>query len=338
MFKLSLLLIFSLLNFFIVRNINFFSKKINILDIPDKNRKLHSKPIFLGGGILLYFNYILAVIINSYFEFSNNDLFLINDYRSFVTWIVVPSALFAVGLIDDKFDLGPFTKLVLLTIIYLFGIFADETLLITEINLMSIDYIYYLGSFSIFFTLFSFLIFSNAFNMLDGIDLNVGIYTLFVISFFLLRVNFNFILILILLSVMFFLFLNFKKKVFLGDSGANLLSGLIAILFIKSFNANYLFKSDEILMIMLLPGLEIIRLFYLRILNKKNPFKADRNHLHYLILEKFKSRNIQHYTASGLINLIFLSFTCLFFFYKTIFLLFAATAFYFILIRFLYKH
>jgi len=338
MFKLSLLFIFALLNFFIVRNINFFSKKINILDIPDKNRKLHSKPIFLGGGILLYFNYILAVILNSYFEFSNNDLFLINDYRSFITWIVVPSALFAVGLIDDKFDLGPFTKLLLLTIIYLFGIFADETLLITEINLISTDYIYYLGSFSIFFTLFSFLIFSNAFNMLDGIDLNVGIYTLFVISFFLLRVNFNFILILILLSVMFFLFLNFKKKVFLGDSGANLLSGLIAILFIKNFNVNYLFKSDEILMIMLLPGLEIIRLFYLRILNKKNPFKADRNHLHYLILDKFKSRNIQHYTASGLINVIFLSFTCLFFFYKTIFLLFVASAFYFILIRFLYKH
>jgi len=338
MFKLSLLFIFALLNFFIVRNINFFSKKINILDIPDKNRKLHSKPIFLGGGILLYFNYILAVILNSYFEFSNNDLFLINDYRSFITWIVVPSALFAVGLIDDKFDLGPFTKLVLLTIIYLFGIFADETLLITEINLMSTDYIYYLGSFSIFFTLFSFLIFTNAFNMLDGIDLNVGIYTLFVIAFFLLRVNFNFILILILLSVMFFLFLNFKKKVFLGDSGANLLSGLIAILFIKNFNINYLFKSDEILMIMLLPGLEIIRLFYLRILNKKNPFKADRNHLHYLILDKFKSGNIQHYTASGLINVIFLSFTCLFFFYKTIFLLFVATAFYFILIRFLYKH
>jgi UDP-GlcNAc:undecaprenyl-phosphate GlcNAc-1-phosphate transferase len=137
---------------------------------------------------------------------------------------------------------------------------------------------------------------------------------------------------------MFFLFLNFKKKVFLGDSGANLLSGLIAILFIKNFNINYLFKSDEILMIMLLPGLEIIRLFYLRILNKKNPFKADRNHLHYLILDKFKSRNIRHYTASGLINVIFLSFTCLFFFYKTIFLLFVATAFYFILIRFLYKH
>ena len=107
------------------------------------------------------------------------------------------------------------------------------------------------------------------------------------------KVNFNLSLILILFSIIFFLYLNLKKKVFLGDSGANLLSVIIAMLFIKNFNINYLFKSDEILMIMLLPGLEIIRVFYLRISNKKNPFKADRNHLHYLILDKFKAFNVQ---------------------------------------------
>jgi UDP-GlcNAc:undecaprenyl-phosphate GlcNAc-1-phosphate transferase len=278
------------------------------------------------------------MLVISMFEFSFNNLFLINNYQSFVTWFVVPSAFFLVGLIDDKFDLGPFIKLLLLTIIYLFGVFADRTLLITEINLMSVNYIYYLGSFSLFFTLFAILIFTNAFNMLDGIDLNVGLYTLVVIFFILLRVNFNLSLMLILLSIIFFLFLNLKKKVFLGDSGANLLSVIIAILFIKNFNINYLFKSDEILMIMLLPGLEIIRVFYLRILNKRNPFKADRNHLHYLILDKFKSTNIQHYTVSGLINVFFLSFTCFFFYYKILSLFIVATIFYFILIKFFSKH
>jgi UDP-GlcNAc:undecaprenyl-phosphate/decaprenyl-phosphate GlcNAc-1-phosphate transferase len=338
MLKISLLLILALINFFIVKKINFLSEIINILDIPDKDRKLHLKPIFLGGGIILYFNYILIISINSYFEFSHNNLFLINNYQSFVTWFVVPSALFLVGLIDDKYDLSPYIKLMLLTIIYLFGIFTDKELLITHINLMSVNYIYYLGSFSILFTLFSFLIFTNAFNMLDGIDLNVGLYALIVIFLILLRVNFNFSLMLILFSVIIFLFLNFKRKVFLGDSGANLLSAIIAILFIKNFNINYLFKSDEILMIMLLPGLEIIRLFYLRILNKKNPFKADRNHLHYLILDKFKSINIQHYTVSVLINFVFLSFTCMFFFYKTLLLFVVASVFYFILISFLYKN
>ena len=94
MFELSLFLIFAVLNLFILRNLNFFSKRINILDIPDKKRKLHSKPIFIGGGIILYFNYILILIINSFFEFCFNNLFLINNYQSFVTWFVVPSAFF----------------------------------------------------------------------------------------------------------------------------------------------------------------------------------------------------------------------------------------------------
>lgn len=114
MLESTLFLIFAILNFFIYRNLNFFSKGINIFDIPDKNRKLHSKPIFLGGGIILYFNYILILTINSYFKFSNNNLFLISDYQSFVTWFVVPSAFFLVGLIDDKFDLWSIHKITII--------------------------------------------------------------------------------------------------------------------------------------------------------------------------------------------------------------------------------
>jgi UDP-GlcNAc:undecaprenyl-phosphate GlcNAc-1-phosphate transferase len=329
--------IFLLINFFIVLNIDYFSKKIEIFDIPDNIRKLHSKPIFLGGGLILYCNYVLVVILNSYFEFSNSKLLQINDYTSFVTWFAVPSALFIVGLIDDKFNLTPFIKLLLLAVIYLFAIFTDRTLLISEINLISYNYIYYLGSLSLLFTLFSFLIFTNAFNMLDGIDLNAGIYTLVVIFFILLKNNLNFNLILISISILFFLYLNFKNKVFLGDSGANLMSCIIAILLIKNFN-NDLFKSDEILMIMLMPGIEIIRLFYLRILKKKNPFKPDRNHLHYLIIDKFKPRNIQHYTVSVLINIFFASFSCLFFFYNTHLLFLMVIVLYLTLIKFFSKN
>ena len=84
MFELTLFLFFTILNFLILRNINFFSKRINILDIPDKNRKLHSKPIFLGGGIILYFNYILILTINSYFKFSNNNLFS-KKFKKFIS-------------------------------------------------------------------------------------------------------------------------------------------------------------------------------------------------------------------------------------------------------------
>ena len=36
----------------------------------------------------------------------------------------------------------------------------------------------------------------------------------------------------------------------------------------------------------MLPGLDMFRVFIERIFKNKNPFLADRNHLHYLLLDK----------------------------------------------------
>ena len=38
---------------------------------------------------------------------------------------------------------------------------------------------------------------------------------------------------------------------------------------------------------MLIPGIDLIRLFLIRILNKRNPLSPDRLHLHHLLLSKF---------------------------------------------------
>ena len=38
---------------------------------------------------------------------------------------------------------------------------------------------------------------------------------------------------------------------------------------------------------MLIPGLDLIRLFILRILKKRNPLSSDRNHLHHLLIAKY---------------------------------------------------
>ena len=44
--------------------------------------------------------------------------------------------------------------------------------------------------------------------------------------------------------------------------------------------------QDQIVLVMLLPGLELMRLFVIRLASKKNPFSAHRNHLHHLLLRK----------------------------------------------------
>jgi UDP-N-acetylmuramyl pentapeptide phosphotransferase/UDP-N-acetylglucosamine-1-phosphate transferase len=82
------------------------------------------------------------------------------------------------------------------------------------------------------------------------------------------------------------LILNFCNKVFLGDGGSLLIAFVIGYFTISLYNKNY-FKSDDIIILMIVPGFDMFRLFLVRILNKRNPFKGDLNHLHHLLKNNF---------------------------------------------------
>ena len=58
--------------------------------------------------------------------------------------------------------------------------------------------------------------------------------------------------------------LNFLNKSFLGDSGTLLISFILSFIFIKLFNNQIILNSDEILIYMLIPGIDMIRLFFLK--------------------------------------------------------------------------
>ena len=64
-------------------------------------------------------------------------------------------------------------------------------------------------------------------------------------------------------------------------------SFIISYLFIKSHNSYGKFYADEIFLIMMIPGIELVRLAVSRLLNKKHPFSPDRNHIHHIMLNKF---------------------------------------------------
>ena len=41
---------------------------------------------------------------------------------------------------------------------------------------------------------------------------------------------------------------------------------------------------------MILPGIDMLRVFIKRILNKKSPFAADKNHIHHILLKTFSHK------------------------------------------------
>ena len=66
------------------------------------------------------------------------------------------------------------------------------------------------------------------------------------------------------------------------------LAFIISYIIIKSYNINQsLFFTDEIFVLMALPGLELFRLFLFRVAKGKHPFKGDADHLHHLLLKYF---------------------------------------------------
>ena len=83
------------------------------------------------------------------------------------------------------------------------------------------------------------------------------------------------------------MYLNYFNKSFLGDNGTLLLSFIISVIFIKLFNESVISYSDEILIYMLIPGIDMIRLFFERIKKGRNPFSNDRLHFHHLLLNKY---------------------------------------------------
>ena len=287
MSQFEILVIFFILNLFLVLNfekINFFQI---IIDKPDKLRKFHKKKVALAGGIILFINIVFyCFFLNLNPEFISKEIYFMNLYE-LNFFILTCTLIFMLGIIDDKFDLNPLNKFFFLIIIIGQYILINENILINTIQLSFLNKSINLGNYSYLFTLFCFLVFLNAFNMFDGINLQSSCYTFIVLIYFLYLSSDSIFIYFLIIFILFFKYLNFLNKSFLGDSGTLLISFILSVIFIKLFNKNLIIYSDEILIYMLIPGIDMIRLFFERIKKGRSPFSYDRLHLHHLLLEKY---------------------------------------------------
>jgi UDP-N-acetylmuramyl pentapeptide phosphotransferase/UDP-N-acetylglucosamine-1-phosphate transferase len=97
-------------------------------------------------------------------------------------------------------------------------------------------------------------------------------------------------------SLLGFLRYNFSptNKIFMGDTGSLIVGFVVAVLSIKfvqhnvfNTNPNSVYRNAPVIAIVLLsvPIFDTLRVFGLRILKGKSPFKADRLHLHHLMVD-----------------------------------------------------
>lgn len=270
-------------------------------------RSSHNSIATRSGGLSIY---IVLIIISIYFYINSIEIFNFS--------ILVPlSILFFVGIYDDFYKVD--FKLKFIFQIIVAKIIIDNGLLIDNFH-------GFLGVFEInrvlaqLVTIFIIISITNAINLIDGIDgLLISVSLIFIISyeyFASVSSDFNFLSCIIVSALIPLYYFNFRKKqkIFLGDSGSYLLGGIISIYVLNIISFGYRIRPEFdvnkiifVISILIYPIIDIIRVFSLRIINRKSPFIADKNHLHHIILKQ----NNSHFMTTVIISC-FIIFTIIF--------------------------
>jgi UDP-GlcNAc:undecaprenyl-phosphate GlcNAc-1-phosphate transferase len=318
------ILIAYLVTFFLMPFIINLAKQSKLYDVPDE-RKTHNYLVSSLGGIGIFTGLAISLLLTSDFKNSNAE---------FQYYLAAFFIVFIIGVIDDIFVLPPWKKVIgqLLTVAV---IMLKAHLLITNLyGFLGINQLNIVASYTI--TFFAIMLIVNAFNLIDGIDGLAGclglVASVLFALFFLINHNFSYAILGFSMAgaILSFLVYNFHPaRIFMGDSGSMLIGLVNTVLFLKFVNTGNTVTDYPVpcapaigFAILIIPLMDVLRVFCIRLSKGKSPFSADRNHIHHLLLNKGLNHSSVTLLLLGL-SLVFASCTFLFR-YSNINILFAA--------------
>lgn len=269
---------FSLILTPIVRNL---AIKVNAVDIPKDDRRIHKKPIPLLGGIAIFFSFVIGII------FQRDGL----NFQE-IGMIIGATIITVGGILDDIKEIKPLYKLMFqlsatfvliafgLKINYLTNPFTSSELFIN------------IGILSIPLTILWIIGVTNAFNLIDGLDgLSAGIgfissMTLFIIAILNNRYETAIMTAILGGALLGFIPYNFNPaSIFMGDTGSQLIGFLLAAISIKgAIKSAAAFSLAVPILAFGLPIYDTLFAMVRRKINGKPIMQADKGHFHHRLL------------------------------------------------------
>ena len=292
---INFLLFFVTFSIFLI----YFCRKNNlIVDFKiEKHKRFSSKlkSSSIGGIFLIIFLFYEYILVN-----QNVNLF------------IALFSLFTIGLLSDIKKLNSVGLRFFLQTILIIIFTHINGLEITNTRIEYLDTIISNKIANIIFVSFCLMVLINGSNFIDG--LNGLLIKYFILIYLVILFNFNetfyvetdFLLNLILILSIILLF-NLLNFIYMGDSGAYLLSLFSGIYLINfSFN-NQQISPFFIIVLLWYPCFELLFSMIRRLIMKSETHKPDTNHLHqlmyYFIKKNFKLRHsVIHFSTSLFIN------------------------------------
>ena len=250
---------------------------LGMIDKPDP-RKVHVVPIPRVGGIGIVIGAILPLFIWLPF----------NDLN--ISILIGTLILLVFGTWDDMKELGHYVKFVgqfgAASVVVYYGDLYVQSFPFMGLDLLS-------ESVGRPFTVIAIVGMINAINHSDGLDGLAGgesLLSLAAISYLAYIYGGHEVLIIAVAATGgIFGFLRFNShpaRVFMGDGGSQFLGFILAVLVILlTQKVNPVISPALPLLLLGLPIMDILAVFFLRAKHKMNLFKATRNHIHHRLLE-----------------------------------------------------
>jgi UDP-GlcNAc:undecaprenyl-phosphate/decaprenyl-phosphate GlcNAc-1-phosphate transferase len=257
-----------------------------LFDVPDE-RKVHTHPVASLGGVGIFGGFLLASLLSIQGRLNP-------EFQYFFAAALV---IFFLGLKDDLVVLSASKKFVgqmvaASILIHLGGIRLDSMH-----GLFGFDQLP--EGFAMALSYLTIIVVINSFNLIDGVDGlagSLGMLTMLIFGSYFFIVGYqSYALLAFALTgslLAFLIFNHHPARIFMGDSGSLLIGLVNSILVIKFINTasepSVAIPIESAVAvgfsILIVPLLDTLRVFAIRIFNGRSPFTPDRNHVHHLLL------------------------------------------------------
>ena len=268
------------------------AERVGLVDDPTE-RKRHDRSVPLVGGICIYLAFLLSLLVSPWA----------------VPWTMMGwlGLVLVIGVVDDYADISHRIRLVSHAVIVV-GIFLTESAYVSNIGAIAGNGdIRFVGVVAVFFTIIGVLGAVNAVNMSDGVDgllTSLIVISLLAVLFVTRNVSPDHTTIIskagvcsVVGACTAFLVLNSrvyvkKAMAFLGDAGSTTLGFILVYVLIQyTQGPNPAFSATLAGWVLGLPLLDSSAVILGRVFSGKSPVKADRSHLHHLLMDNGHSVN-----------------------------------------------
>lgn len=301
-----------LMTFWIYFKILAIAKAKNLVDNPDA-RKLQKRPVPVMGGIAVFFGVLCGTLLAT----------CIWECDSILPIVIAMSMMLYIGAIDDIIDLTPRNRIII-EVLAILGIIYGEGACIDSLHgLWGIEtFSWWIG---VPLTVFAGVGIINAMNMIDGVNgLSSGLCITFSCMFGVAMFRAHdypnamlaFVYAAALLPFLLHNVLGKTSKMFIGDAGTMTMGILMTWYVIQMLRDDHAFHwmryvvGQQLslvaltLAILAVPIGDTLRVMVQRIFKGQSPFKADKTHLHHMLLSYSDSHSLTSLMEIGIAILI----------------------------------